>query len=412
MLVVAIAFAGTADAQQVNREVTGSGLPSAARDLDFWLGRWDLVVSGNAPATNFISPFGLGGIAVLEDYRQGAYLGTSVSYYSPREGQWRQLWLDNNPGLLEFAGGKQGNKFLISGHVGTTRTRLVYSNITTRSIDQSYDVSADGIDWQVNFAAKYTRQPGTNASDAPIPANGKRGGAVESILPLASRQFDFWLGSWTVIGDDAFAGAGTVSTYGLGGGIAVLQNLDSNDGDTASSVAVYHPQDRIWNYVSIDSDGQQIDVSGGLQSGRMVLEGIVTGPDEAPGTRARLTFDRPSEREVTQTLEVSIDEGQTWNVRRIRRYARGTIDAPENLRATKTKKKKVTLAWDDVTTTETKFELLRRDGDDWTVIATLDPNATGSVVKGLARRTEYRFGVRGCDAFGCSEPSEVVVTTK
>lgn len=412
--VIAVLLLGPAPAAFAQSPSRGgnSGLPPAARDLDFWLGRWDLVVTGNAPATNFITPFGLGGgIAVLEDYRQGTYLGTSVSYYSPREGRWRQLWLDNNNGLLEFAGGKQGSKFVISGQVGTTRTRLVYSNITTRTLDQSYDVSPDGENWQVNFSARYTRQPGTTA-DVSSPAGEKRAGPAAGILPAASRQFDFFLGSWTVIGDDTFAGGGEVSTYGLGGGIAVLQSLESNDGYELSAVAVYHPQDRIWNYVSLDSDALHIDVSGGQRSGRMVLEGIMTGPDDAPGTKARLTFDRPNDREVTQTLEVSVDDGATWTVRRVLRHARGSIAAPENLRATKTTKKKVALAWDDVTATETRFELLRFAGDDWVVIGTLEPDVTTTTVKGLRRRTEYRFGIRSCDAFGCSEPAEVTVTTR
>lgn len=402
-------------AQGPTRGSTGSGLPTEAREFDFWLGQWDLVLGGGQGlATNHISPFGIdGGIALLEDYRQGPYLGTSVSYYSPREGRWRQLWFDNMGGLLEFAGGTQGNKFVISGNVGTTKTRLVYSNITNRSLDQSADMSPDGVNWQVSFSARYTRRDGTSPTDvSSIASSGKRADAMNGILPPASRQFDFWLGDWSVIGDDAFAGGDTITTYGLGGGICVLQSLESNDGYQLSGVAVYHPQDRIWNFVSIDSNGQHIDLTGGLQSGRMTLEGILTGPDEVPGTQARMTFDRPSDREITQTLEVSTDGGQTWSVRRTLRYARGAIAAPENLRAVKAKKKKVVLEWDDVTTSETRFELLQRTGDTWTVIATLDPDATTATAKGLSRQTEYRFGVRACDGFGCSEPAEVTVTTR
>ena len=415
---VAIACAGLAfpaTAQNPNRGGAESGLPAEAREFDFWLGQWDLVLGGGQGlATNDISSFGLGGgIAILEDYRQGPYLGTSVSYYSPREGRWRQLWLDNMDGLLEFAGGTQGNKFVISGNLGTTKTRLVYSNITNRSLDQSADMSPDGLNWQVSFSARYTRRDGTSPADVTgYGSSGKRSVPMNGILPAASRQFDFWLGDWSVIGDDAFAGGDTITTYGLGGGICILQSLESNDGYQLSGVATYHPQDRIWNFVSIDSDGQHIDLTGGLRSGRMTLEGILTGAGEAPGTQARMTFDRPSDREITQTLEVSTDGGQTWNVRRTLNYARGSIAAPENLRVVKAKKKKVVLEWDDATTSETRFELLQRTGDEWTVIETLEPDSTTTTAKGLSRRTEYRFGIRGCDGFGCSEPAEVTVTTR
>ncbi len=413
LVVLAVGLSWPAAAQDHSRGAE-SGLPAEARDLDFWLGRWDLVVTGGGPATNDISSFGIdGGIAILEDYRQGTYRGTSVSYYSPREGRWRQLWLDSQGVALEFAGGTQGNKFVISGQVGTTRTRLVYSNITNRSLDQSYDLSPDGVNWQQNFGARYTRRAETSAAnETGFGHGGKRATPVSGILPSAARQFDFWLGDWSVIGDGAFSGGDTITTYGLGGGICVLRSLESNDGYQLSGVATYHPQDRIWNYVSIDSDGQHIDLTGGLRSGRMTLEGILTGPGEAPGTQARMTFDRPSDREITQTLEVSTDGGQTWNVRRTLSYARGSIAAPENLGVVKAKKKKVVLEWDDVTTSETRFELLQRTGDEWTVIETLDPNSTTATARGLSRRTEYRFGVRGCDGFGCSEPAEVTVTTK
>lgn len=384
------------------------GLAPQAREFDFWFGRWNLIVTGGAPATSSITPFGLGGgIAVLEDYRQGTYQGTSVSYYSPKDHIWRQLWLDTQDSLLEFEGaGMQNNKFVIEGNVGATRTRLVYYNIKNNAIDQDYDLSTnDGVTWTNNFRAHYART-GARGTASEKRSPGQR------VLPNASRQFDFWLGTWDVLSEPNVTATDSVSTYGLGGGIAVLQSLTATNGYQSSSVAMYHVQRRFWNLLWLDSNGVVMDLSGGIKLGTMVLEGTITDPNTGLDARARMSFNRISDRQFDQVVEVSQDNGETWTVRSTNHYGRGALPSPTDFQATKVKKKKVILSWADAATSETGYELLRKDGEDWTVIDVLAPDTTTTTVKGLSRRTAYTFGIRVCDAFGCSEPTELTVTTK
>jgi hypothetical protein len=384
-------------------------LPAESREFDFWLGRWSLRLGagGSGTAANTITSFGLGGgIAILEDYNQGTYRGTSVSYYSARTGNWHQLWLDNQGGLLEFAGGFENERMVLEGRVGGTLTRLVYSNITDRSLDFSYDLSnSGGAIWSTSFSARYTRVPGRTDGFT-------KGITAPELLPQAARQLDFWLGDWTVTAEEGLAGSNTVSTFGVGGGIAVLQHLTAAGGYELTSVSVYHPQERIWRHVSIDTEGTMLDLAGGPRSGVMIFEGELADLQTGATALARVSFNRTVGEDLEQKLEVSEDGGQVWLPRRTIRHFRSAIATPGDLRAPTVKKKKVVLEWNDTSAAEDRFELLRKEGEEWVPIETLAPGATSASLKKLRRRTTYTFGVRACAATECSEPAEITVTTR
>lgn len=383
-------------------------LSAEFRQLDFWVGTWNVALANGGQARNTVSAFGPGGgVAILEDYRIGTYVGTSVSYFSPRDGVWRQLWTNNNGGLLEFAGGLQGNTFEIDGSVGTTLTRIIYHDITERSLVFDYDYSTtNGATWTNDYSGRYSR---VGAAREPQPAMRESG---RRALPPAARQLDFRRGDWTVEDGSGARTASNVVVFGEGGGIAVLEKATREGGYELGSVAVYHPQLGSWNLLSFDTDGVLMDLKGGMTPSGVVLTGPISDPRTGLDATARMRFDRTSDREVHQIIEVSRDGGQTWEPYATNRYVREALAAPENLRARKVKKSKVVLAWDDAFAHETSFELLRRDGDDWTVIRVLAPDTVTAAIKALDRRTTYVFGIRVCDEFGCSEPSEITVTTR
>ena len=75
--------------------------------FDFWIGEWDVVVndSTRAPAgTNSIQP--LHRHCVLEENWTSAQGGTgsSMNYYDPTTGNWRQIWLAASY-LIDIEGG-------------------------------------------------------------------------------------------------------------------------------------------------------------------------------------------------------------------------------------------------------------------------------------------------------------------
>jgi hypothetical protein len=93
--------------------------------------------------------------------------------------------------------------------------------------------------------------------------------------------------------------------------------------------------------------------------------------------------------------------------------ASGTVPLlPFDVRAARVRKTKVGIAWADASTNETSFEVVAFDGGGWRVVAETPAGATTARVAGLERRTAYTFGVRACNAVGCSEVVPLEVTTK
>jgi hypothetical protein len=117
-------------------------------------------------------------------------------------------------------------------------------------------------------------------------------------------------------------------------------------------------------------------------------------------------------QDFEQYVEVSDDDGQSWRILRSLRHFRSAVATPGNLRAMKIKKKKVILEWNDTSAAEARFEVLRKEGEDWVPVETLEAGATTTTIKALRRRTAYTFGVRACNDSECSEPAEITVTTK
>jgi hypothetical protein len=88
------------------------------------------------------------------------------------------------------------------------------------------------------------------------------------------------------------------------------------------------------------------------------------------------------------------------------------LSAPVGLRATKIKKKAISIAWQDTASNETRYEVLQRVGASFSVVGSLGANASAAKVTGLQRQTIYTFAVRACNSGGCSSQSEVTAVTR
>jgi hypothetical protein len=141
------------------------------RQLDFWVGEWDLTWPGQnagetAHGTNSIKRI-LDGCVVQENFsggESGALRGTSVSIFDAKSGHWKQTWVDNQGGYLDFVGDyKDGQMILQRNAVRPDGTpviqRMIWKNITTNELDWSWESSADGgKTWQVNWPIHYKRK--------------------------------------------------------------------------------------------------------------------------------------------------------------------------------------------------------------------------------------------------------------
>jgi len=153
---------------------TPSPYPCAAaeqKQLDFWVGEWELTWPGAKSGelghgSNSIQRL-LDGCVVQENFSaqaSGHLRGTSVSTFDANAGKWKQTWVDNEGGYLDFVGEfKDGQMILQREAVGKNGAkslqRMVWKNIGANELDWSWEASADGgKTWQVQWPIHYKRK--------------------------------------------------------------------------------------------------------------------------------------------------------------------------------------------------------------------------------------------------------------
>lgn len=140
------------------------------KQFDFWVGEWNLTWPGQDGKTghgsNTIQRV-LDGCVVQENFSGGdsmALRGTSVSTFDGSSGRWKQTWVDNEGGYLDFVGEfKDGQMILEREAQGKDGTRIlqrmVWKNVTANEFDWSWEASRDGgKTWQVNWPIHYKRR--------------------------------------------------------------------------------------------------------------------------------------------------------------------------------------------------------------------------------------------------------------
>lgn len=139
--------------------------PPQLSQFAFWIGDWDLTwgEDGQERGTNRIRPI-LNGKVVLEEF-DGApaldFRGKSVSVYDPARG-WLQTWVDNAGAYLDFSGGMQGDRMVLSRQFEregqTVHQRMVWYNIRPDEMDWNWERSTDGQNWEVLWHIHYRRR--------------------------------------------------------------------------------------------------------------------------------------------------------------------------------------------------------------------------------------------------------------
>lgn len=141
------------------------------RQLDFWVGDWDLTWPGPAgqpqqQGRNRIDRE-LNDCVIHEHFSDQAeppFQGTSISLYSSRLHKWQQTWVDNQGMYLDFTGEFQDGQMILArdavGKDGKAfRQRMVFKNIKPDSFDWSWERSDDGgATWKVMWPIHYQRR--------------------------------------------------------------------------------------------------------------------------------------------------------------------------------------------------------------------------------------------------------------
>jgi len=140
-------------------------------ELSFWVGEWDLTWPGTKPGevqrgANSIRRV-LEDCVVEENFSGGDEMhlrGKSVSIFDTGARKWKQTWVDNEGGYLDFVGEFINGQMILgrelTGPDGTkSLQRMVFKNISKDELDWSWESSKDGgKTWQVLWPIHYRRR--------------------------------------------------------------------------------------------------------------------------------------------------------------------------------------------------------------------------------------------------------------
>lgn len=148
--------------------------PCAATEqqqLQFWVGEWDLSWPGKKSGevqhgTNSVRRV-LDGCVVEENFSGGDAMplrGKSVSVFDVRSGKWKQTWVDNQGGYLDFTGEFSNQQMILAREL--TRPggkkilqRMVFKHIQADEFDWSWESSSDsGTTWNLVWPIHYKRR--------------------------------------------------------------------------------------------------------------------------------------------------------------------------------------------------------------------------------------------------------------
>lgn len=138
------------------------------------------------------------------------------------------------------------------------------------------------------------------------------------------RQFDFWLGEWSVVGRKAGKVVGHSRIESALGGCLIIETWTG--GANSKSLNLYNRNLGAWEQFWVDSQGNRLQLQGGLRDGAMVLETPPAPDGAAPHRRDRITWTVDGDGRVRQVWEVSTD-GATWAVQFDGLYSRETAAA-------------------------------------------------------------------------------------
>lgn len=126
------------------------------------------------------------------------------------------------------------------------------------------------------------------------------------------RQFDFWVGDWTVTPTGKDQPVANSLIEKLYAGCAVRENWMPFKGTGGGSLNNY--VDGKWRQTWVDAANSRVEFEGGLVDGKMVLTGFWKGVN-GPGKDAliRMTYSKNADGSVRQHGEQSTDGGKSWS---------------------------------------------------------------------------------------------------
>ena len=148
-----------------------------AKQFDFWIGQWDVTPwaiatpqPGQQIGTNEVQAI-LEHCVLLENWRAaGGGEGKSFNYYDTNLHRWRQVWMADSGGPLDYTGEYRDGAMRFTGwNLGPqdrrVEQRLTFFNIAPDTVRQLFEASSDsGRTWTATFDGRYVRRKPATSS--------------------------------------------------------------------------------------------------------------------------------------------------------------------------------------------------------------------------------------------------------
>jgi hypothetical protein len=162
---ILVASAAAAQAQAQAQPGSPCRATDVSRNLDFWVGDWDVYVGRELAGRDIVQRI-LDGCAVTEKWDGGpGDNGMSLFAFDARKDLWTQNWITNNsslPGgikvkvLRAHAAGTTTFQGEIEGKSGAVYyDRTILTALPAGRVHQEIQVSRDGVTWRTAFDAIY-----------------------------------------------------------------------------------------------------------------------------------------------------------------------------------------------------------------------------------------------------------------
>jgi len=144
-----------------------------AHQFDFWIGNWDVTPFQSPPGpsarllgTNRIEAI-LEHCLLLENWTgAGGRAGKSINFYDTNRKLWRQVWVADAGGSLDYAGSFHDGAMRFEGWTlapngSRVLQRLTFFPIHADTVRQLFETSTDsGKTWRPGFDGRYVRKKG------------------------------------------------------------------------------------------------------------------------------------------------------------------------------------------------------------------------------------------------------------
>lgn len=124
-----------------------------------------------------------------------------------------------------------------------------------------------------------------------------------------SHQFDFWIGEWEVHSGEELAGHNTIEP--ILDGCVLQETWTGARGSAGSSFNFFNPQTGRWQQFWVWRQGTTLELEGGFEDGRMVLEGESVDA-EGNAVRNRITWYNNPDGTVRQHWERASAGDDEW----------------------------------------------------------------------------------------------------